>query len=132
MNFRQFHFILIRYKQIEFQERIICCAHCNAEIAEQNDVFAMSKDGLQSNYCNPNGHVFETVTIAKAKNFRLFGEASKQFSWFPGYAWTIMQCKSCNRHLGWQFTSKYLEPNCFYGMAKSGIDIKIVKRNSED
>lgn len=92
----------------------------------------MSKDGVQSNYCNPGGHVYETVTVSKAKNFHLIGVPSKQFSWFPGYAWTIMQCKMCNRHLGWQFTAKNLVPSCFYGLAKSGFDIKIIKQEDAD
>lgn len=111
---------------------MICCAHCKVELAQQTDVFAMSKDGVQSNYCNPGGHVYETVTVSKAKNFHLIGESSRQFSWFPGYAWTIMQCKMCNAHLGWQFTAKHLVPSCFYGLAKSGFDIKIINNDDGD
>lgn len=42
----------------------------------------MYKDGLQSNYCNPGGHVYGTMTVLKAKNFLLIGEQSKQFFGF--------------------------------------------------
>ena len=65
-------------------ERLLCCALCKGEITNQKHVFAMSKDGVQSNYCNPGGHVYETVTVIKAKNFNLSGTPSKEFSWFPG------------------------------------------------
>ena len=65
-------------------KRLICCANCDAEIAQQNNVFPMSKDGVQSNYCNPGGYVYETVTVSKATNFNLIGSPSAQFSWFPG------------------------------------------------
>ncbi len=27
-------------------------------------------------------------------------------SWFPGYAWTLMYCKTCeDAHIGWRFTA---------------------------
>ncbi|XP_074041953.1 E3 ubiquitin ligase component cereblon isoform X2 [Leptinotarsa decemlineata] len=109
-------------------ERIICCSRCNANITDPTKVFAMSKDGIQSNYVNPGGHVYETVTVLEAQNFRLNGNPSKQFSWFPGYAWTTMQCKSCANHLGWRFTSTNLRPQSFYGLAKIGIKVIIYKK----
>ncbi|KAF5283193.1 hypothetical protein FQA39_LY17385 [Lamprigera yunnana] len=104
-------------------ERLLCCAMCKAELTNQKQVFAMSKDGVQSNYCNPNGHVFETVTVLTVKNFNLVGSSSQEFSWFPGYLWTIMQCRGCRSHIGWKFTSDFLHPRAFYGLAKSGLDI---------
>ncbi|RZB40108.1 cereblon [Asbolus verrucosus] len=113
-------------------KRLICCANCDAEIAQQNDVFPMSKDGVQSNYCNPGGYVYETVTVSEATNFNLVGPPSAQFSWFPGYSWTIMQCKMCSSHLGWKFSSVSLKPDSFYGLAKSGFDVKIVDEGSDN
>ncbi|KAG5885420.1 hypothetical protein JTB14_036069 [Gonioctena quinquepunctata] len=99
-------------------ERSMCCNRCGIQITDPSKVFAMSKDGTQSNYVNPGGHVYETVTVLNAQNFQLDGRPSKQFSWFPGYAWTTMHCKSCSNHLGWRFTSTILRPKCFYGLAK--------------
>ncbi|KAJ8956095.1 hypothetical protein NQ318_016548 [Aromia moschata] len=113
-------------------ERKMCCDSCGTEITDPSKVFAMSKDGIQSNYVNPGGHVYETVTVMNAQNFQLVGNPSKQFSWFPGYAWTIMQCKSCNNHLGWRFTSTMLRPSCFYGLAKSGFKVVIHKKLSPE
>lgn len=71
------------------QKRLICCANCEAEIAQQTNVFPMSKDGVQSNYCNSGGYVYETVTVSKATNFNLIGRPSSQFSWFPGFVTPI-------------------------------------------
>lgn len=31
------------------------------------------------------------------------GEPTLEFSWFPGYMWTIATCKTCGDHLGWIF-----------------------------
>ncbi|CAG9861496.1 unnamed protein product [Phyllotreta striolata] len=116
----------LEYKYLKL-ERSMCCNGCGIQITDPSKVFAMSKDGIQSNYVNPGGHVYETVTVMTAQNFRLDGDPSKQFSWFPGYAWTIMQCKNCHNHLGWQFTSNTLRPRCFYGLAKVGFKIVIQK-----
>lgn len=103
--------------------RLICCENCEVLITDPAQVFVMSKDGIQSNYVNPGGHVYETVTVLSATNFQLVGNPSKQFSWFPGYAWTVMQCTFCNKHLGWKFTSNNLNPKEFFGLAKSGFKI---------
>lgn len=84
---------------------MLCCVHCKVEIAKPSDVFSMSKEGVQGNYCNPGiiifhcrkifhfncsllilgGHVYEIVTVLEAKNFDLAGDLSKEFTWFPGY-----------------------------------------------
>ncbi|XP_057658364.1 protein cereblon [Diorhabda carinulata] len=122
----------LEYKYLKL-DRSMCCNSCGVHITDPSKVFAMSKDGIQSNYVNPGGHVYETVTVTSAQNFKLEGQPSKQFSWFPGYAWTIMQCNSCHNHLGWQFTSNTLRPRCFYGLAKVGYKVVITNRsNSSD
>lgn len=33
--------------------RNICCARCNKKLASQEELFPMSKDGLQNNFVNP-------------------------------------------------------------------------------
>ncbi|CAG9772784.1 unnamed protein product [Ceutorhynchus assimilis] len=105
--------------------RLICCENCGIQITDPTKVFAMSKDGMQSNFVNPGGHVYETITVNSAINFKLLGTMSRVFSWFRGYAWTIMQCSNCGNHVGWKFTSTNprLSPKEFYGLANSGIKI---------
>ncbi|XP_072382319.1 protein cereblon [Diabrotica undecimpunctata] len=121
----------LEYKLLQLK-RIMCCNSCGVQITDPSEVFAMSKDGIQSNYVNPGGHVYETVTVMKAQNFKLEGNPSTQFSWFPGYAWTIMQCKSCENHLGWKFSSDLLRPSSFYGLAKGGFKVVICDRSGPD
>ncbi|XP_066144585.1 protein cereblon [Euwallacea fornicatus] len=103
--------------------RQLCCENCGLQITDPTKVFAMSKDGIQANYVNPGGQVYEIVTVLAAQNFELIGYPSRQFSWFPGYAWTIMQCSNCNIHLGWKFTNASLTPKEFFGLANSGIKV---------
>ena len=42
------------------------------------------------------------------------GKATNEFTWFPGYAWRIAYCKSCQHHLGWSYYSN--EAERFYGL----------------
>ena len=50
---------------------------------------------LQAAYVNPGGHVHDTLTLSRASNLRLVGRSSTEYSWFPGYAWTIIECLGC-------------------------------------
>ena len=68
---------------------------CGKQLGDQQHIFSMSKEGPQGAFVNPGGHVHETLTLHKAKNLRLIGDPSTQYSWFPGYAWTIVECSGC-------------------------------------
>ncbi|KAF4527052.1 hypothetical protein B566_EDAN001602 [Ephemera danica] len=103
------------------QCRWLCCQVCGSQLASTEDTFCMSVEGPQGTYVNPSGFVHETMTVKKAKNVVMIGGASGDYSWFPGYSWTIAQCSSCNTHVGWLFTSTKLSPPMFFGLSRSAI-----------
>ena len=70
----------------------------------------MSASGLMAAYVNPHGQIHETLTVLQAKNIRLLGQEVAEHSWFPGYKWTIVQCRLCGNHLGWRFRNPSLKP----------------------
>lgn len=45
---------------------------------------------------SPTSRVFASRLIS-------VGDPTAEFSWFPGYLWTIATCKICGDHLGWIF-----------------------------
>ncbi|UYV67156.1 CRBN [Cordylochernes scorpioides] len=102
---------------------LLCCQECQLHIANRSDVFAMSREGPQGTYVNPNGYVHETLTVYKARGLVLVGRASTEHSWFPGYAWTIVQCQQCSNHLGWMFhtATEKLKPQTFWGLCRSAM-----------
>lgn len=55
----------LRYLDLE---RSLICGRCSIEIAKQSDVFAMSRDGLQSNYCNPGKKIVIVECYLRDKN----------------------------------------------------------------
>jgi len=121
--------------------RVLACKECSTELAHQSDIFSMSREGPSGAFINPGGHLHETLTLYKAKNLKLVGTPCLEYSWFPGYAWTIIECVSCFCHIGWKFTagSKALKPEQFYGFSRKSIEAKIeapedggAGQNSED
>ncbi|XP_026283490.1 protein cereblon isoform X1 [Frankliniella occidentalis] len=109
---------------------ILCCRNCNQTIANQQDVFSMSAEGLQGTYVNPHGFVHDTITIRKANGIVLQNQPpSTEFSWFPGYGWTIAACSQCQRHIGWRFTAtdSQTRPSKFWGLCRRSLNSKSVK-----
>lgn len=109
------------------EESLFYCRYCNSSLAYCSDLFAMSKHGVQTQYCNPEGYIHETNTVYRVMSHAIgySGEPSTKFSWFPGYQWHIILCKFCAQHVGWEF--KAVEPNLapkvFFGLAGSSVRI---------
>lgn len=103
--------------------RVLTCKECHQKIADRSDVFSMSQSGPQGAYVNPHGYVHEMITVRKATGVYLNGRPSTLYSWFPGYAWTILQCGGCHCHVGWRFTAsdKALLPKKFWGLCRAAI-----------
>jgi len=107
--------------------RVLVCRNCGKQLGDQQMIFSMSREGPQGAFVNPGGHVHETLTLYKAKNLRLVGRPSTEYSWFPGYAWTITECLGCWSHIGWKFTATNpkLRPEKFYGFSRKNIEAKV-------
>ncbi|XP_041281721.1 protein cereblon isoform X3 [Onychostruthus taczanowskii] len=102
----------------------LCCKQCqDTEITTKNEIFSLSLCGPMAAYVNPHGYIHETLTVYKATNLSLSGRPSTEHSWFPGYAWTIAQCRICGSHMGWKFTAtrKELCPPRFWGLTRSAL-----------
>ncbi|XP_075570489.1 protein cereblon isoform X3 [Pelecanus crispus] len=102
----------------------LCCKQCqDTEITTKNEIFSLSLCGPMAAYVNPHGYIHETLTVYKACNLNLNGRPSTDHSWFPGYAWTIAQCRICANHMGWKFTAtkKDMSPQKFWGLTRSAL-----------
>ncbi|EFX70803.1 hypothetical protein DAPPUDRAFT_112386 [Daphnia pulex] len=110
----------------------LCCRECDYAIARQTDVFAMSKIGPQGVYVNPFGHVHETITVHRVDGLSVTTPPSTEFSWFPGYAWSIVNCSYCRSHIGWLFTAndRHLQPASFWGLSRQSLKPRL-KVNDE-
>lgn len=102
---------------------LIRCKLCQSLIAKRSDMVVMSSDGPLNAYVNPHGFVHEVITVYNATGLALQGFPCKEHSWFPGYAWTITNCATCESNMGWLFTAtkKNLLPRSFWGIRSSQV-----------
>uniref|UniRef100_M4CU85 Protein cereblon n=1 Tax=Brassica campestris TaxID=3711 RepID=M4CU85_BRACM len=112
-------------REIELLESFdrVRCKHCQSVVARRSDMLVMSSDGPLGAYVNPHGYVHEIMTFYKANDIAISGRSVKEDSWFPGYAWTIANCATCETQLGWLFTatSKKLKPASFWAVRSSQV-----------
>nr|XP_034836640.1 protein cereblon homolog [Maniola hyperantus] len=102
---------------------VLCCASCAIEIARREHIFAMSTEGVHSNYTNLGGFVHDIITFSRVTNTVPSGAPSAEYSWFPGYTWTITLCAACMAHVGWRFDAqrRNLRPQQFYGLCRNYV-----------
>ncbi|KAI3738030.1 hypothetical protein L2E82_28048 [Cichorium intybus] len=112
-------------REIELLENFdrVKCKSCQTIIASRSDMLVMSSDGPLGAYVNPSGYVHEIMTLLKANGLALLGVPTEEYSWFPGYAWTIAYCATCEYQMGWLFTAtkKKLKPRSFWGIRSSQV-----------
>ncbi|XP_031405988.1 protein cereblon isoform X2 [Punica granatum] len=101
----------------------IRCKNCQTLIARRSDMLVMSTDGPLGAYVNPHGYVHEIMTLYKANGLVRKGRPATEYSWFPGYAWTIINCATCETQMGWLFTAtnEKLKPRMFWGIRSSQV-----------
>ncbi|XP_061400639.1 protein cereblon [Musca vetustissima] len=118
------------------EDAVYICRTCGAHIANCRELFAMSKHGVQSQYCNSAGYIHETNTVyhVNRQNILYSGSPSTEFSWFPGYQWHIIVCKICEHHLGWEFKAvePNLRPKLFFGISSSSVRIRSASEHAND
>jgi cereblon len=112
-------------REIELLESVnlIRCKKCQTVIARRSDMLVMSSEGPLGAYVNPQGYVHEIMTLYSANGLALIGLPETEYSWFPGYAWTIADCVTCETQMGWLFTAtnKKLKPRSFWGIRSSQV-----------
>ncbi|GAA0161894.1 ubiquitin-protein ligase [Lithospermum erythrorhizon] len=89
----------------------------------RSDMLIMSSQGPLGAYVNPHGYVHEVMTLHRVNGLAVIGRPVKEYSWFPGYAWSIVECTTCESQMGWLFsaTRKALKPRSFWGIRSSQV-----------
>jgi hypothetical protein len=61
------------------------------------------RDAHEHTVFNPAGQLFTILCFKEAPGAATWGDASSDFTWFPGYRWTVATCRGCAIHMGWRF-----------------------------
>jgi len=118
--------------RIVSQMNYLACNNCGDIKCEVSDLINLSVEANGTHFVNPSGMVHDLFTVGRINNAAVRGHPSNEFSWFPGYAWTVVVCSNheCNSHLGWKFTSQKLLPRRFYGISRRSFRLSKADGNN--
>ncbi|CAH8471533.1 unnamed protein product [Schistosoma rodhaini] len=112
------------YRQYDLSTACVCSS-CDANITSNQYIICLAQEGSSQTYINPSGILHDIVTVSQVtpNSVNLIGEASAEYSWFPGYSWTIANCSSCYQHMGWLFKAlnDQLRPRKFWGIRRQTV-----------
>ncbi len=96
----------------------IVCAGCGATVSTEFDLAGIMSRPIRKEYQNTQGFKCEVLTVASATNVAPTTEPTSDFTWFEGYAWSVVQCLRCSAHLGWKYSavSPEVDPLSFFGL----------------
>ena len=96
----------------ETPEESVLCGECGHEVTSREHETSMD-GGFEHSFANPSGIVFQIGCYEEAPGVGAAGEETAEFTWFDGYTWQVVLCRSCMSHLGWKYWSS---DHTFYGL----------------
>lgn len=94
------------------KDRRLYCIRCRHQVTHEDERIPM-RGGNEHTFTNPHGFVFHIGCFRNARGCAPVGTPTLEHTWFPGYAWRIALCASCETHLGWGFGAA---ADRFYGL----------------
>ena len=94
-------------------EKALLCRQCLLTITNRSELIEV-EGAYEHTFANPQGVVFQIGCFGSVKGCGHVGPATDEWSWFKGFRWQIALCGMCLTHLGWYYTSKYM--NSFHGL----------------
>ncbi|MBZ0237603.1 MAG: hypothetical protein K8M05_35130 [Deltaproteobacteria bacterium] len=80
--------------------RELLCRTCRSRITHEDHRVEVN-GAHEHTFVNPGGFVHRIGCFAVATHLGQIGRPETAFSWFPGFSWQIVVCKTCRTHLGW-------------------------------
>lgn len=102
------------------------CAACRTPVSDASRKVVIQGESPYHFFANPEGILFEILTLSWCQNLRDGSPSIWQDTWFAGYAWTVQYCSGCQMHMGWRYDGPS-EPNRFYGIVRQ----RLVEAGSE-
>ncbi len=103
-------------------DRAIRCRRCDQAVGSHAQVFAFRAARAVQVFPNPSGQMMKILTIRATHHLTAVSVPTTAFTWFDGYAWTVMVCARCGLHLGWQYDVVGTgTPGRFYGLRVDSI-----------
>ncbi len=82
----------------------ILCRNCHADITEKDYELRINDSDFHL-FKNPMGIYFRVVCFKNADGCIIISDYTDENTWFKGYIWAIVLCRTCHTHLGWHYKS---------------------------
>lgn len=93
-------------------ENLIICRLCNNIITKPSNILDVEGNHIHT-FSNPEGVVYRIGCFKEAVGCIPVSEPTYDFTWFPGYRWSVVVCANCLNHLGWHYSS---DSSSFFGL----------------
>lgn len=99
------------------------CSRCGTFITHSGAVTRLHGSENHS-FVNPAGVLCNFLTFSHCENVLEHEELYVQHSWFAGYGWRFLMCRSCFQHLGWKYDAVKagLNPRSFFGLLVEAVE----------
>jgi hypothetical protein len=99
------------------EEQWLRCRACGARITRRSASIVVNGTH-EHTFMNPSGITYIVGCWSSAEGCSASGERSTVWTWFPGFAWQIEDCRACRAHLGWSF---HKDGRTFYGLIRDRL-----------
>ncbi|MFH1157236.1 MAG: cereblon family protein [Pseudomonadota bacterium] len=103
----------------EKEQTQVLCRYCRSFVTDQEKQISVN-DAHHHVFANPHGLIFDILCYSRAQGCLVLPESSSEFTWFAGYRWHAVLCRSCSNHLGWFFLSG---SDSFFGLIEEHLII---------
>lgn len=99
------------------------CSRCGTFISD-SDLLIPIQGKQDHSFVNPTGIQCNFKTFSQCKNVAVDQEIYLQHSWFRGYGWRFVMCRTCWQHLGWKYDAveQGATPPSFFGILVETVD----------
>jgi hypothetical protein len=102
-------------RALEGDDETLFCAACRRAVTSRADKITVNGAHAHE-FKNPTGVDFVVGCFARAPGCTGFGETSRVWTWFPGYAWRVELCAGCRAHLGWSYAAPEMPIASFFAL----------------
>lgn len=92
-------------------QEAILCRQCHQVLTDPSARIRI-QGAHQHTFANPHGVVFQIGCFHPVRGCGYVGPAISEWSWFKGYSWRILVCRTCLTHLGWVYLAGGDESFC--------------------
>jgi len=93
------------------------CSECSSVVTYSDRLTAVSGSKTHT-FTNPAGMRCDVQTFSSCPGAIAIGQPTGEYTWFPGYEWSLAVCRHCGSHLGWYYeaASEQTGPKDFWGI----------------